>query len=253
MATSNAKSSISTILQKNRGLGTPKQFSKFCCLERRIWLQEDMKNQQEINQSLHCFVNPDRALCKCMLWHTKKMKMRCWNTVRLLRLESLSDWRNCPFFFCLAAWPPDVTSFRPTCESVGRNYEGAFTKQLFRKTSLSSSCCWKLSYTCSTHCLTEGYLLATSRHVPAVQNDVTPRGQAAEQNLACKTGGTFFAFSGDHEAMWSARRARRAQVSRSPENVKKAPALRDKQHATRRLTMLYFHNFWRGVSLVITE
>ena len=82
-----------------------------------------------------------------------------------------------------------MTSFRPTCESVGRNYEGAFTKQLFRKTSLPVL----LS-------LTEGYLLATSRHVPAGQNDVTLRGQAAKQHLACKTGGTFFAFSGDHEA-----------------------------------------------------
>lgn len=82
-----------------------------------------------------------------------------------------------------------MTSFRPTCESVGRNYEGAFTKQLFRKTSLPVL----LS-------LTEDYLLATSRHVPAGQNDVTLRGQAAKQHLACKTGGTFFAFSGDHEA-----------------------------------------------------
>ena len=135
-----------------------------------------------------------------------------------------------------------MTSFRPTCESVGRNYEGAFTKQLFRKRSLPV----QLS-------LTEGYLLATSRHVPAGQNDVTSRGQADKQNLACKTGATFSCFQATTEQMWSARRARRGQVSRSPENAKKAPVLQDKQHATKRLTMVYFHNFWRGVSLTIKE
>ena len=120
MATSNAKSSISTILQKNRGLGTPKQFSKFCCLERRIWLQEDMKNQREINQSLHCFVNPDRALCKSMLWHTQKLKMRCWNTARLLRLVSLSDWRNCFVLFCFFAWQPNLRMWHHSVQRVNR-------------------------------------------------------------------------------------------------------------------------------------
>ena len=99
--------------------------------------------------------------------------------------------------------------------------------------------------TSSTHRLTEGYLLATSRHVPAGQNDVTPRGQAAKQHLACKTGATFFApFSGDHEA----------NVERETRTTRAGIAVAwDKQHATKRLTMVYFHNFWRGVSLVIKE
>ena len=176
---------------------------------------------------------------------TQKRKIRCWNTVRLLRLESLSDWRNCVNFFFFA-WQPGLLMWYHSVKRVNR-------RDATKKERLPNNCSEKQAYLFNS---LSYWGLPFSNFPPCSRWEEwrnTKDAKLLSSILPVKPAVLFSRFQATTKQKWSARRARRGQVSHSPENAKKAPVLQDKQHATKLLTMLYFHNFWKGVSLVIKE